>query len=240
MLFTFSIVLTLFLAVIILSTDLPLGIPSEWVWIRHKTPFFGTLLLFLCELPLVLATGGIALWFSRHVKRLTPLVFVMIFLVLAVGAWLNTAIWDAGRSGRTENVVAFLDVYTGGYLHEASKITNSSQFFAGYATKMAANAESSNHLDVHPPGNVFFSYLTLEFCRKFSQPGTMTRMFLSQSGQQELRELGANGTFPDLPDDLYVYDAAALLLALSNVAALLGSFFYCNISNYSQNEAVTR
>ncbi len=225
LIFVLSIVLALFLALIIMGTDWPLGLSNEWVWARHKAPFSGTLLLFLCELPLIWATGGVVFWFSRRVKRLTPLVFGMIFLIVSAGALLNTAIWDAGRLGRSENVVAFLDIYTGGYLCEASNITNPNQFFSGYSTKMAAYADPSNHLDVHPPGNVFFSYLTLEFCRKFFQPRAVPRIFLSQSDRMHLQELEENGTFPSLPPDPYVYDTATLLLGLSNAAAVLGSFF---------------
>ncbi len=202
----------LLLALIVGWSSLPLGLTGEWTWQRRDVSLDAVLIPFLFELPVFLIAFGAAYYLAgrKNGERFG-------WLILLAGLHFAPAVWDAGFGGRGENVTGFLDTYTGGYLSEAAKIDNPGAFFAGYAHKMSLDAEPSNHLDVHPPGNVFFSYQLLQFCRKVPASADLAAWCLSAHDRAVIDELKQNKVFIDLPDDPHVYNAAILLLALSNL-----------------------
>ncbi len=213
-----SIGLTLLLAFAVGWTALPLGVSGEWVWQRREFSVYEIIVPFLFELPVFLIAFGAA-WFIAK-KKVTPWAALLIPLA---GLHFMPSVWDAGASGRGENIAAFLDLHTGGYLNRAVQISESGTPFASYGNMLKEAAKPPSHLDVHPPGNVYFSYLVLQFCYKVPASVDVAGWFLSSQDRAGLNELKQHGVFIDLPDDSRIFDAATLLLALANIGVFAGN-----------------
>lgn len=214
----------LILAALVCCTRVPLGIPGEWVWPRREIRLDGICVLYFCLLPLFLVLGGIAWWAAGKLwrgKRVLALSAAM--AILAGGMVFNVEIWDAGPGGRGENIMAFLDAFTGGYLTEAAHIGQPGRSFAGFAARMAADEDPGNHLDVHPPGNVFAAWAVLQSVRNVPALAGLERFWMPDDLRAELAELSRLHAFRGLPAETSaIFSAAALLLALSNLAIFLG------------------
>ena len=207
-------------------TAIPLGIPGEWVWPRREIRFDGIVFLYLCLLPLFVACGGVAWWAaSRLTTGRRKAAWLVAAGILAAGIFVSVEILDSGPGQRGENIMAFLDAFTGGYLTEAVHVERPVPYFSGYAARLAADEDPGNHLDVHPPGNVFFAWVVLESIRGLPISPLVDRLLLSEEIRVNLAELSRLQAFRGLPDDPAVFPAAAALLGLSIGAICLGLLF---------------
>lgn len=213
---------SLFAAWVVCGSDVPLGLPGEWVWKRRDAGFHEIFFLFLFEVPVFLAIGGAAWWLAKKLRGRRLWALVPAILLLGGVLHYNTVVWDSGPGRRGENIVAFLDVFTGGYLNEAAHIQRPGLFFAGYAEKLSREKPPIHHLAVHPPGNVFGAWLVLNFARNEPAACVLERFLVPDDVRSELAELMRRGTYRDLAGDPAAGTAAALLLGLSNLAVFGG------------------
>lgn len=208
----------------VIATEFSFGIAGEWIW-QRVTPsplsstFFSFLTVFLpylivLSLMLFLAAAGVRKCADGTEPRLLhgvlPLLFLFSFL-------LQEALLSAGRCGRGENEFAILDRYTGGYLTAASQITSAPDYFRNFAHRLSLDAEKSNHLDVHPPGNVFFCWCVLKFCRAVPQTAVLAETLRPPDVREGLKSAFRAGAFRPLRDEPAVSAASVLLLSLSEL-----------------------
>lgn len=215
----------------VLFPAISLGIPGEWVWPKRDAGLNEIFFLFLYEVPVFLALCGLAGWLERAGKcRKIKTMCLAIFLLLGVLHY-SIVVWDSGPGRRGENIVAFLDTFTGAYLGEAARVEKPNEFFAGYAEKMSRREDPGNHLDVHPPGNVYFSWLVLEFARTSPAARSLETWLASEDVRIELEALIRRYAGPTLVGEPAARTAAVLLLGLSDFAvfggllAILAAFF---------------
>ncbi len=164
--FGISVIAAAVLVMLILVTEVPLGITGQWVW--QRIPAFQLQnQLFAVVTPLaVIAAVFFAVSFaiSRFADNPRRVRLAGILIVLIGSFCFQEAILESGRAGRGENELAVLDKFTGGYVTEAANITRPGEYFRKYAEKLKQGGDRANHLNVHPPGNVFCGYLLLKFC----------------------------------------------------------------------------
>lgn len=155
-------IIAILASLLIICTDLPFGIPSQWTWQRVDRE---QLRIFTSLIPVVLVLEAL-LHAGTLLKRSRRTQFGLIALIFLGSYCMQEALLEGGRIGRAENEIAVLDRYAGGYLTAAAGITDPVAYFRNYAEKLKRDEDRANHLDVHPPGNVFTAWLMLKFCEK--------------------------------------------------------------------------
>lgn len=215
----------------VLSPAVSLGIAGEWIWPKRDAGLNEIFFLFLYEVPVFLALCGLAGWLERTGgKKNIKTLCLAIFLLFSVLHY-SIVVWDSGPGRRGENIVAFLDTFTGAYLGEAARVEKPNEFFAGYAEKMSRREDPGNHLDVHPPGNVFFSWLVLEFARTSPAARSLETWLAPEDVRAQLNVLIQQHAGATLVGEPAALTAAVLLLGLSDLAvfggmlAILAAFF---------------
>lgn len=212
-----------FLIWLIAGTHIELGVTGKWVWMRSPAETLrpaASLLMPCITLLVLIGLAAVSVLFVRRFPRaVTPVSLFILFC----GLFLQNSLLSAGRAGRAENEAAFLDVYTGGYLKEAVLIGNASEYFASYADRMARDEDETNHLDVHPPANIFFCLQIVRFARNSCIPARIACFVQPPETRRILRGFLRDGVFRGMPDDPCLPDAAALLLLLSQAAVFLSS-----------------
>lgn len=159
-----SIITIILLILIVLGTNLPLGIPSDWEWLRvrgYSIPIIGLVsLLFLTFLGLLLSY----IIDKKIINEKKQWKFLGIVVLSACGVFFDYQVQLVGRFSITENYLAVGDQWSSGYLHQASRIKNINIFLKKYQENLSVkDANLVTHIDVHPPGNTLYAYAFLHF-----------------------------------------------------------------------------
>lgn len=223
--FNFPILVCAIFLFLIAASKLPVGVPGQWTWLRVPESAAPPFLPVFLPPFLVLMLMVSAILFGMKYCAVNPKkTRWFLCLTLVLGLVFQETLLESGRMGRMENEVAFLDIFTGGYPVEAEKIDEPGKYFRNFAHKLSLDAEKSNHLDVHPPGYVFFSHLVLQFCKKTPVPHGLAQLRQSDFERGEMRKLVLSGALHGVPDRPYIYDAAALLLLLSELGVIFAAW----------------
>lgn len=143
----------------ILAPGFAIGIPGEWVWQKYHRgiPWI--------DLVVILTGFGIAAlaaWLCDFRMRLRSGKLGLSLLVLAFGSWFDYNMLLVGEASVFEAVLAVGNPHTGGYLEAAARMPEPlPQTLRNFHHRLAADADPTNHLDVHPPGNIVFSWLAV-------------------------------------------------------------------------------
>ena len=211
------------LAWLLLGSEIPLGIPGEWVWQRYQN----------CDLPLFELVGGLlafalalAIAWCLDLKKGTGAIARRLGLIaiLLLGSWMDFQVLLAGKIGLTENVYAVLDRHTTGYLAEAAAITDFRQYFSRFNERQEKQRANVHHLDVHPPGNIAIAYAVLSCCRRHLDLAVWLQNRLPYDvslGLKQARTYRFFGTLLDAPE---VYPAACVMVLLMLAALCLARF----------------
>jgi hypothetical protein len=201
------------LCILVYATNVPLGITSDWVWGRHKHIEFP-----LIEFASITIFFAIAVFIAFMVKcyaRNSREIIICICLILGCGICLDYYMMQAGKLGINENIFGVLDKYTGGYMTSAANIKNPEKYFSEYHLRLERDEDKSNHMDVHPPGNVMLSYVVLQWCRNSTLPKRILHGVFPKAVFEDLETARKDGVFQDIPDEDAVYTAGAFILLLS-------------------------
>lgn len=218
-----ALLLSVLLIWLIAGTQIELGVTGKWVWMRSPAETLRPAASLLMPCIILLLIIGFAAVCGLFVRRFPRAVTPVCLCILLSGIFFQNSLLSAGRAGRAENEAAFLDVYTGGYLKEAVLIQDPASYFASYADRMAKDEDTTNHLDVHPPANIFFCLQLVRFARNSSIPAHIACLVQPPEARRILRGFLRDGVFLGMPDDPCLPDVAAMLLLLSQGAILLSS-----------------
>ena len=194
-------------------TSIPLGIPSEWTWCRvDKLDYFPLFELIAIGFFFAVSVFLVYNIDRKPVELSRKLLYILIIIVFA--SFYDYYIILSGRSGISEQIFSVIDPYTSGYLMLAGKINEPCDFFQKYDQFLEKDACSSNHLDVHPPGNVAFSYLVLESCRNSPLPAWVINQVLPSGVMKDVNYAAQAGVFKDVSFDEKLNQAAAFIVIL--------------------------
>ena len=219
-----SLILSGLFVLLVAFTSIPLGISGDWVWTRGAGyPVFPVYELIALVLFLAIAVFC-ALKIDLLLKKLSgKLIYILIIIFMST--LFDYYILLSGRAGISENIFAVIDPYTSGYLMVAGKVKEPGKYFSGFDEVLEKDAYGSNHVDVHPFGNIAFCYAVIEWCRNSTTPSWLVERFLPRDIMAEIREAGKNGVFHGVTQNDTVYMAAAvivlLFLAMNFVSRLL-------------------
>jgi len=163
--FISGFVITVTVIALILFTDIPLGVPDDWQWMRLKHPHIP-----LVETSMAAGLFCFSLLLSLFVdcklaKIKYKLKLFLSLLIIMLTLPFNYYILHSGRAGILENVIAVTDHWSTGYLSQASKIKHFKMFLQNYNKILSIDADESNHTDVHPPGNTAFSFFMIQVAK---------------------------------------------------------------------------
>ena len=214
---------------LVIFTNIPLGISGDWTWKRIEKIDFP--LFELISIIVVLALGCAFAIFSdcKVSVRARAGKTALVSIVCLLGFAFQYYVLLAGRASISENITAVVDEWTTGYLNQAYRIGSLKEFFSQYHHVLAKDQAKSNHTDVHPPGNTFYSYCAIKLVENSDLPfGDMSNVLLSKwdlrNTEQLLRSADSLERIP--PDRLpsEVISAATIivfsfmfLLMLSNL-----------------------
>ncbi|MFO1000550.1 MAG: hypothetical protein U0936_09430 [Planctomycetaceae bacterium] len=141
---------------LLLVSNIPLGVPDEWVWRRQQLP--ENLIEALDRLAIPVIVGAIVVAFGqfvdRRIEKSSKLVCAIYVTMLVVGAfsWLNAVRQSAATPHRELRPLWVLyDRFASGYFFEAAFHTSSAtEMLAGYEQRMAKG--DVLHEGTHPPG----------------------------------------------------------------------------------------
>ena len=207
------------LCIVIYLTNIPLGITSDWSWGRHDKVFFPVYELAAIAIFFIISVI-IAFKAGRFARSASEAV-VCILLVLGCGFFIDYYMLQAGKFGLNENIFGVLDKYTGGYMTEAANIKEPGQYFRNFHIKLSKDEDESNHVDVHPPGNIMLSYTVLQWCRNAGVPGKILQTVMPAAIFEELATARKDGVFHGVPDEDAVFTAGAFMVLLSLVCLTL-------------------
>lgn len=141
---------------LIVGTDLPLGISKDWVWRRVVNPLIP--IFEILSIGLIFLIGVfLAWWTDRKIKNnVTKLIGVLCITILGIA--FDYQVLLAGRIGIAENIIVQMDTWATGYLTRAARIDNLREFLSNYHLEQKQDSDASNHTDVHPPGNTILAY----------------------------------------------------------------------------------
>jgi len=143
------------LALLVFASDWPLGITGEWVWQRLDDAPFPWIESLIIAVGFVLTLFFV--WLCDWHFTASRLRWLLLAIILAFGTWVDFNLMQVGGMGAFESVFAVIDPHTGGYLLESYQIDDIRQYLQTYHRRLEKDADQSNHLDVHPPGNVLFA-----------------------------------------------------------------------------------
>jgi len=202
----------LFFALIVF-TSIPLGIPGDWVWTRI-TEFPGLPIYELIALVLFLA---VAIFCAFKIDfRLSKLShkLIFIFLIIVMSMMFDYYILLSGRVGVAEHIFAVIDPYTSGYLMVAGEIKDSGKYFTNFDKVLEKDSYDSNHIDVHPFGNIAFCYAVIQWCKNSPTPPWLIEKLLPDSIMADVRAAGKNEVFHGVTQNDTVYIAAAMIVLI--------------------------
>lgn len=198
---------------LVVFTSIPLGIPDDWVWTRiTKFPAFP-----LYELIAIILFFATAVFFAFKIDfQLGKLShkLVCVFIIIVMSMMFDYYVLLSGRVGVSEHVFAVIDPYTSGYLMVAGEIKKPGKYFSDFDKILEKDAYDSNHIDVHPFGNIAFCYTVLEWCRNSPAPEWLVKKLLPDNVLADVREAGKNGAFHGVSRNDAIYVAGALIVLL--------------------------
>ncbi len=207
------------LCIVVYFTNIPLGIPSDWVWGRHQQITFP--IFEFITLSMFLAISIFFTYVIRKHSRNMKEIWVCVALILGCGMFTDYYMMQVGKFGINENIFGILDKYTGGYMTSAANIKNPGKYLTEFHLRLKRDEDKSNHLDVHPPGNVMLSYIVLQCCRNSPLPRCILNTILPEAVFKELQTARQDGVFQDVPNNENIYTAAAFMLLLMTVGITL-------------------
>mgnify|MGYP006879611538 CR=1 FL=1 len=207
------------LCIVVYFTNIPLGIPSDWVWSRHQQITFP--IFEFITLSMFLAISIFFTYVIRKHTRNMKEIWVCVALILGCGMFTDYYMMQVGKFGINENIFGILDKYTGGYMTSAANIKEPGKYLSNFHLLLERDEDKSNHLDVHPPGNVMLSYIVLQCCRNSPLPHRILNTILPEAVFKELQTARHDGVFQDVPDNENIYTAAAFMLLLMTVGITL-------------------
>ncbi len=147
---------------LLLVSNVPLGVPDEWVWRRQQLP--ENFLEALDRLAIPTIVGAVLVAFAQFVDRRldhsSTIFRAMCIGLLVAGAfcWLNAARQAAATPHRELRPLWVLyDRFASGYFFEAAFHTSSAhELLAGYEQRMAKG--DVLHEGTHPPGLFLLNY----------------------------------------------------------------------------------
>jgi hypothetical protein len=151
---------------LLLVSNVPLGVPDEWVWRRQQLP--ENLIEALDRLAIPGIVGAIVVAFSqfvdRRMERSSKMVCAVFVALLVVGAlgWLNAVRQSAATPHRELRPLWVLyDRFASGYFFEAAFHTSSTkELLAGYEQRMAKG--DVLHEGTHPPGLFLLNFWAIK------------------------------------------------------------------------------
>ena len=151
---------------LLLVSNVPLGVPDEWVWRRQQLP--ENLIEALDRLAIPGIAGAILVAFAnfvdRRIERSSKLVIVIFVAILVVGAfsWLNAVRQSAATPHRELRPLWVLyDRFASGYFFEAAYHTSSAkELLSGYEKRMAKG--DVLHEGTHPPGLFLLNFWAIK------------------------------------------------------------------------------
>ena len=151
---------------LLLVSNVPLGVPDEWVWRRQQLP--ETLIEAMDRLAIPAIVGAIVVAFGqfvdRRIEKSSKLVCAVFVAMLVVGAfsWLNAVRQSAATPHRELRPLWVLyDRFASGYFFEAAFHTSSAnELLAGYEQRMAKG--DVLHEGTHPPGLFLLNFWAIK------------------------------------------------------------------------------
>ena len=147
---------------LLLVSDVPLGVPDEWDWRRQQLP--ESIVEALDRLAIPAIVGAILVAFAqfvdRRIDRSSKLLCVFFVIMLVAGAfsWLNAVRQSAATPHRELRPLWVLyDRFASGYFFEAVFHTSSAkELLTGYEQRMAKG--DVLHEGTHPPGLLLLNF----------------------------------------------------------------------------------
>ncbi len=205
-------------------TEIPLGVPGEWVWPRASQQL-GSLLDLLPALLSGLLLIGYLCWSTRPLTsrpRTGAWLFGLVLLGIGWTFALHSIIPVGGGTGRS----AFVMFYprTSGYYFQARfEAADLPKFLTEYETEIsdADDPENYLHIGTHPPGLTVLNRLLIDLCNqnpKLSDVVNQLRPPAVVAAMQEIERAHLNDG-----QELTSGDIAALwlMIALSQLCAVL-------------------
>ena len=164
-------------------TNIPLGVPGEWVWNRfdrNAADAVDTVWGLVTSLLVGAAYTGFVYLGGRRMARASTIrqLLWLAALVAAGFVWLVVVQNSAPREHRLlKQTWVLYDPASSGYFFEAAwKIDDAPSFLAGYELRM--NEGDVLHVGTHPPGLFLFHRGLLRLCR--SSPGLTSAVLATQ------------------------------------------------------------
>jgi hypothetical protein len=208
-----GLVLSVLFFALVAFTSIPLGIPDDWVWTRI-TEFPGFPVYELIAIVLFLAIAIFCAFKIDFQLSKLPNKLVYVFLIIVMSMMFDYYVLLSGRAGVSEHIFAVIDPYTSGYLMVAGEIKEPGKYFSDFDKVLEKDAYDSNHIDVHPFGNIAFCYAVLEWCRKSPIPSWLIEKLLPDNIMADVRAAGKNGVFHGVTQSDAVYTAAAVIVLI--------------------------
>ncbi len=173
---------------LLLVSNVPLGVPDEWVWRRQQLP--ENLIEALDRLAIPTIVGAIVVAFAqfidRRIEKSSKLVCAIFVALLAVGAfsWLNAVRQSAATPHRELRPLWVLyDRFASGYFFEAAfQTTSATELLAGYEQRMAKG--DVLHEGTHPPGLFLLNYWAIKATK---HSDTLTSLAEWTIGEESVR-----------------------------------------------------
>jgi len=208
-----ALALNILFFILIALTSIPLGISGDWVWTRITEfpdfPIYEFIVIILFLIISILCAFKIDFRLSKISNKL-----VYVFLIIIMSMVFDYYVLLSGRAGISEHIFAVIDPYTSGYLMVAGEIEEPDKYFSNFDKVLEKDAHDSNHIDVHPFGNIAFCYAVLEWSRKSPTPSWLIEKILPDKIMKNIRTAGKNGVFHDVTHDDTVYTAAAMIVLI--------------------------
>ena len=157
--------------IVLLASNVPLGIVNEWVWPRFELQFepLQIILLFFA----VLITCGLLRLSLRPTESVT-FEFTWVLGVLLCGVlWINAA-WSVmpEMNGQVRSVYVLFYPRTSGYYWQAKyEVANIGEFLSDYQQSIEDQSNPDNylHIGTHPPGLTISHRILLNLCHASPQ-----------------------------------------------------------------------
>ena len=181
---------------LLLVSNVPLGVPDEWVWRRQQLP--ETLIEAMDRLAIPAIVGAIVVAFGqfvdRRIEKSSKLVCAVFVAMLVVGAfsWLNAVRQSAATPHRELRPLWVLyDRFASGYFFEAAFHTSSAkELLAGYEQRMAKG--DVLHEGTHPPGLFLLNFWAVKATARSDTLTALAELTISTESVRLFRMMEAD------------------------------------------------
>ncbi len=183
----------LFSVYFLIFTQVPLGVPGEWVWLRQALPSDVPEAIDRLSVPLLIA--AILIFFCRFADhrfaKMGAIARIACLCLLTFGGivWLGAARHAAPSPHREVRPLWVLyDKYASGYFFEAAFQTSSQrELLSTYQARMAKG--DVLHEGTHPPGLFLLNFLAIELTRQYSTVGQLAQFAVNQETSRLFRTM---------------------------------------------------